>query len=384
MKSEVIIAARGEVPYNLVRTVTQALEQCAVCVVFDGNERGNETPADLPPQTRVERPFEYPVGPGKCRDYGITTSSADVVIICDGHMSFDDGTLDRIFRYHQRHKNHLTCCRMRSLSQDWQWLDDTIYGGADLILKTLESGGLHYAISAKWRGGNMVRGEVPAVMGACYGMRRAWYQRIGYPLSVLDAWGQDEEILSLSTHIMGGKVVLLPYVCGHIYAAHSVGRNRTADEGDRMWRNRMATVMAIPMPDEERADLFAWMRKTRVIGAFPRLQQTEQLEVLCSALYNRGKVSWEQLKSRGIVRYATEDEQARYLGFRRPSAPAKHDARPIVPQQAIVQPAPQAYAPSSACTLCRCTNVRRVVDKRLRMSFLQCPACGHKSRHSSL
>jgi hypothetical protein len=102
-------------------------------------------------------------------------------------------------------------------------------------------------------------------MGACYCLRRDWYFQIGSPLAIFEAWGGDEEILSVATWMMGGRVWLLPVTCGHIWAAPRA-RPEAADadrQGNRkdilpnewlaMWANHYAMLAAIPMPESDRA-----------------------------------------------------------------------------------------------------------------------------------
>ena len=87
MKTEVIIAARCEVPENLTRTVEQASKSADVCVVFDGDEPGNECPDAVRDAARVLRVDGRPSGCGYARNAGIESSEADLIVILDGHIS---------------------------------------------------------------------------------------------------------------------------------------------------------------------------------------------------------------------------------------------------------------------------------------------------------
>lgn len=374
MKSEIIIAVRGELPQNLLRTIAETGSK-SVCVVFDGNERGNLTPEGIPPFVRIERPWVMPRGCGQARDWGIATSKADLVVLIDGHMSFPSGWLDEIEAHHKRRQDALTCCRMRSLTHKWEpYPGDAIYGGAWLCLKSREPDGLQYALSAKWLADSQEFGAVPAVMGACYAFRRAFYERMGSPLSLLEAWGGDEEILSACAQLMGGRVQLLPIVCGHVYAAPYVGRDDNANVQANRWANRHTILDAIPMPDQERNELHAWIKRTH--GPLGHVPSYMQRALVVRKILEGGKKTWADLKAAGIVREPTKDEQARILGRStkidniRPVQPAAS------PQVIVRQP--------EVCKMCGAVNSFVMLGGYRRFggmyqSYGQCKSCGHKA-----
>jgi len=366
VKTEIIIAARGELEANLRRTVTEAAQEAPVAVVIDGQE--NKTPDGLPARI-VSSPWRRPRGCGQARHMGITTSSADVVVLTDGHMTFPPGWIATIEKHLEANPEHLTCCRMQSLRQDWTPFPDAPENGAFLALKSRERAGEFWAISAKWAKGGPESGPVSAVMGACYGFTRAWYERIGRPLSILEAWGQDEEILSLATHLMGGRVFLLPVIVGHIYMAAHAGRMKTADESALIWSNRYAVLDALPMPAEERAELRAWMKRTARIGNETGDHFTEERATAIRKLHDRlasGPRTWGQLKADGIVRPLTDAEQARCLD----STTLRDDARRGA-RASLHEPMPPRPV---QCPLCDRTQFQRVP----RSEYVRCLYCNHK------
>ena len=193
MSTEVIIAARGEIPANLNRTVAQAQEVADVCVVFDGSEKGNDTPPHL--KCRIERPWDgkNPRGPGQARHHGIKTSKADIIVVTDGHMQFRDGWMDAIEGHLAKHRKHVTCTSTENLQPNWSPIGDPIHHGAFLAVKTTEPqvdchgpAREYFGLSAKWTPHNKPDAVIPAPMGACYGFTKDWYKKMGEPFTDID------------------------------------------------------------------------------------------------------------------------------------------------------------------------------------------------------
>jgi hypothetical protein len=393
MNAEVIIAVRGEMPSNLRRTVEQVnREGVAARVIHDGRERGNEPVAGI--QAESVTPWASPRGCGQARHFGITKSAADVVIICDGHMTFEPGWIKRIMWHHRRHKNHLTCCRMQSLNQYATKMDCAPEGGAWLARKTQETWGNYWSLAGKWQSPPMVQGETPCVYGACYAMRRAWYNAIGQPLRILEAWGCDEELLSLATWCAGGKVVLLPEIVGHIFAAKHTGRDNIADQTDLIWSNRYAMLDALPMRDETRKELGDWMRKTRRLHARKVENTAERTNAIneVRATLEKGKDTIDTLTDKGLVREPTEMEARMFL---RDSMRGKADqARTVepVPVAKVIPPRPppgdvaQVVVRShEVCKTCGAVDSFKKIEGARDFGCFQqanarCCMCGHKAR----
>jgi glycosyltransferase involved in cell wall biosynthesis/DNA-directed RNA polymerase subunit RPC12/RpoP len=367
MTSEVIIAVRGEMPENLIATVKQAKRSTDVCVVIDGEEAGNECPEEVKGMARVLLVEGEPVGCGYARHVGIESSKADVVIIMDGHMKLEKGWHAKIMQHHKNRKNHVACCRCRHLDQDGKPIGDPDESGALIRYKSTEPHGLKYALTAKWNPAKPSKGKIPCILGACYSMRREWYKQIGSPLSILRAWGGDEEVLSLATWIMGGTVYLLPVVAGHIYAAKNKGRIKTADEQDAIWANRYAVVDALPMPEIVRADLRKWLNSSnRMCKTVPRMN--EETQALADVLAT-GPRSWSWLIDNGIIDgYEQPDTSA----YNPPEAPKDDTPQVIVRQQEV-------------CERCGALNPFVQITGRRNtaafgLSYARCKRCGHKGQ----
>lgn len=398
MKTEIIIAVRGEMPSNLMRTVKQAAAVAPVCLILDGQEQRNVVPyEDGVDGIRIETPWRVPRGCGAARDHGIKTSEANLMVVIDGHMILPDGWLAEIEAYHLRRSNHLTCCQMQSYEQDGETPIGEPQGAAFLSYKSREVHNLYWAISAKWNSPPAEPGEVCAIMGACYAFRRKWYETLGCPLEILRAWGGDEEILSIATHLMGGRVVMLPLTIGHIYKAQHHGRQVTADEQDAIWANRFAIVDAIPMDATETVDLYEWMQRTSKMNnrrPATLAAAVELRNVLCT-----GRRTWEELKEDGIVRPLTEEEQADCLGTGRHEKFHAPDSNSITPELFSTNarrppPAPPAplddtpqviNRPDDVCERCDAVNSFKQIRGRkntpaFEMAYARCENCGHKAQ----
>ncbi|MFH1604232.1 MAG: hypothetical protein ABIH03_10040, partial [Pseudomonadota bacterium] len=367
MKTEVIIAARGELEVNLKRTVEAIGDKADVCIVFDGMEHGNVLPGSLTFMVRSLELIGGPQGCGWARHRGIMTSDADLIILMDGHMGGDIGKAIQVIQdHHRRRQNHLTCCRMQSLDQHGEPMEGAVQGGAFLALESKEVCSEYWALSAKWLKPPRKKGPIPAIMGACYAFKKSWYEKIGQPLRILRAWGGDEEILSLATHLMGGKVELLPATVGHIYMAAHRNREQTADEMALRWANRYAILEAIPMSEyQERDTMVAWLdQNRRCYNDIPKITDAalDLREVLCN-----GKVTWEQLKADKIVRPLTAKEQAACLGK---IALRQGDAKRGIPPAPVGDKSQIVTRHVEVCKLCGAGNsFRQICGTRATNSF---------------
>ena len=399
MKTEIIIAARGEQESLLDATVIQAALAAPVCVVFDGREKGgnHKTPLLEKHASRIVTPWQRPRGPGQARHYAIETSEADVVVILDGHMALPPDWLQEIEAHHKRYKTHVTCNRMVSIKPDGMVYEDGhAQGGAWLCLKSREVAGEQWALSAKWnKPPREEAGPVSAIMGACYAFRRTWYERIGSPLRMLSAWGGDDEVLSLGTHFLGGKVWLLEGVVSHVYMAPHTGREKDAGESARIWQNRYAVVDALPCDEETRSDLVAWLRKTRRV--YSDLPRPPAVAREIREVWKAGRVSWDKLLRDEIIREPTEEERALFLGSKVLADDAKRDT--VTPGPAPTPPPePLPLSPPEDSTPPQIIQRKAIVCKRcgaldsfrqksgfrpagtFARAYARCSNCGHKAQ----
>lgn len=365
MTSEVIIAVRGEMPENLIRTVNQVSKHSDVCLVFDGSENENQCPPKIKNKVRLITIDGAPMGCGYARHVGIDSSTADVIIILDGHMILQKDWHRTIMSHHKTRKNHLTCFRCEHLDQNGRKTGDPLESGAAIRYKSTEKHGLKYALTAKWNAEKPEKGQIPCVLGACYSFRRSWYNAIGKPLSILRAWGGDEEILSLATWVMGGKVYLQNAVAGHIYAAKNKGRIKTADEQDAIWANRYAIVDALPMPKMVRNDLRRWLASSnRLYAKIPQMN-AETIEL--ARVLESGPRKFDWLVNNGII---TGYEEPADKSYTPPMSPEGDKAQIIIRK-------------ADVCN--RCGALDSFVQTKGRsytasfgMSYARCSRCGHK------
>lgn len=384
MRSEVIITCRGELPHNLNRTVAQAREQTNVCIVFDGSEKGNETPPGLDKACRIERPWDdcNPRGPGQARHYGIRTSKADVVILCDGHIKFGAGWHDKIVSHLAKNPKHITCMSTYNMTPKWEPLDDQILRGAFLALKTTEPqvdmhgpAREYFGICAKWTEDGPEQGVIPAPMGAVYGMTRKWYRAMGEPFSILEEWGGDEELMAICGWLCGGQTYLLDCLCGHIYSAPAKGRQ--IHPAGR-WANRLA--IARSLPDNEAAITIAmWMRKTRlpwaVIDGLIK-DRTSKIKKLLKHLTKQRR-TWKGLVKHLVRPWTMPElrdlpEPKASTTKRLPPAP-KDDVTQIIIQKAV-----QCERCNKLNSFKQVAGVRPMAGGKLK--WCRCSNCGHKAQ----
>lgn len=386
MTAEFIIAVRGEKPENLRRTVEAASKQAPVHVVYDGDE----TPEIDGIKADTSQPWTDPRGCGQARHYGIMDSKADVVILTDGHMTFPDGMVDRWISYLQQNRKALLCARTRPITTAFEFEEPgKLYTGAFLGYRysvALNPTTDYHAVGAKWNPENTQPGPVGCVMGACYAMRREWYLKIGQPLSILDEWGGDEEVLSLGTLFMGGKVVCRPDIVGHLFGAPRTNRTDSPDHIERRIASRFAVLNAIPMMDTERLDLAEWIRKKsrNYDSILSRITAERAAASLALRdLWARGKRTWANLCESGVVRRLTVDEDREAMGFRPARPAASGDAaqdqtpRVVVPVYREI-PAPPRPAPGDQCD--RCDSVGQMTAAPGWYGMRVCRRCGHKQQ----
>ena len=388
MKTEVIIACRGEIPANLERTVSAAMTEAAVCIVYDGRETRDR----MKPRAglRIEDPFTSPRGCGQARHHGITTSAAANVVLVDGHMAFPPGWIGKIERHLAKHLRDVTCCSTQSLTPKWEPMPGELYHGAYLAMNTIEpqvdiAGPLteFFALCAKWRTDAPEKARViQAPMGACYGMRREWYTMIGAPFKILEAWGGEEELLAVCGYLCGGRTYLLPLTCGHIHAAPH--RERTIHPAGR-WANRLAILWAMPDMDAAAA-LERHMRQTgvpwAVIDGLVTDERGERIEALRIHLSVQSRTWADMVKSLVLPRTDFRPEP-KPLPARAPATiPTTHRT---IPRPPIGDSSQVVTRPVEVCERCNAVNPFRKVGgprmhSRFNVAYARCWKCGHKAQ----
>ncbi len=247
----VIIAQRNE-PY-LRQTVASIVKACGgtrpeVLVVNDGRQ---EKRPDVPAWVRVETPWERPRGCQAARDWGLLNATHQACVVVDGHMDFDPGLFDGYRKHLADNPHDVLCAHCPGLvPQEWRRQVHDCSGAFFLW----QDGGT--CLSLKWRY-SYDTGEVPAVLGACYGINREWYlDGLQRPWQYGTGWGADEEILSISNWLCGGRNFVMPYDAAHWFRDQaSVPYPTDAFAVCGSYANRIRMVKMLPMPDDWREGL---------------------------------------------------------------------------------------------------------------------------------
>jgi len=243
------------------------------------------------------------LGPQAMRDKGIELAAgSEVVIIMDGHMRVKAGTLDKMAAYCAANPTTVatTYCH-HSYEQDWTGKP---YAGASFAWTANgKDASEPQSFTAKWRTDRNA-GQIPCIMGACYGFTRDWYRNgLQRPWQYGTGWGCDEEILSAATWLRGGKVELLPLAVWHQARKPGLVPYKMTDmQLLGVWANRLRILDMLPMSTDERAEL------VKHIGPTLNRSQWRQVNAINdaaeSAAYNKflanGPMSWANFKQEMI------------------------------------------------------------------------------------
>jgi len=234
LKYSVIIAERNEP--DLVATVDNIKANSAAHVIVMSDKDGK--------------------GPQYMRNKGIELASgSEVVIVMDGHMRVKAGTLDAMAAWCT--DNPKSVAVAECFHHDEETWTGQPYSGARFAWKDHgKDADEPQSFTAKWREDHTV-GQIPCVMGACYGMARDWYiNGLRKPWAFGTGWGCDEEIISAATWLRGGTVDLLPLQVWHrARKPVQVPYNLSRRELLGVWANRTRTIDMLPMPTEQKTEL---------------------------------------------------------------------------------------------------------------------------------
>ena len=194
-------------------------------------------------------------GSGISKHRAIMHATGDIIVLIDAHMilpvGWDRAVLDHFAD--PAHARDVLCGQMIPM-EEWGIEAGPPKTGAEIVLKSHARDGF-VALRATWK--DQPVGEIGCCIGAFYAFRREWYEAIGAPLGVTAGWGAEEEMLSLGSWIMGGRVVL-----ADIRAAHLMGKlPHVTPPGwyGKMWRNRFRLVNVLPLDPVMRRDLNDWL-----------------------------------------------------------------------------------------------------------------------------
>jgi len=194
-----------------------------------------------------------------CRNEGINRAKNDIVIITDAHMRFKPGALDTQAEYTAANLNHISCLKCHHNAK--MTFNDNPYMGARFIWKSKERD-QHWILHGKWRK-QKTTGEIPCVMGACYGLSKSNYvEKLKSPLRFGKGWGMDEEMLCITNWLCGGKTVLLDLECAHLYRLQKdIPYNLTHENILGVWANRLSLLQMLPLSKPDFSELTAWLEK---------------------------------------------------------------------------------------------------------------------------
>ena len=219
-------------------------------------------------------------GPSRARHEGLTRAENEIVIICDAHMRFMPGALDAQASYQEANRNTISCLVCHH--NDSMEFSLPGYLGASLHWKFTESGVNQNILVAKWRTHGDL-GEIPCLLGACYGINRSFYKKIGSPWMMGIGWGACEETVSIAARLVGGSVVILPSRCAHEYHSSFPVRPAASPDNYGIWYNYLRNLHFLPLGDSSRMDL------------------TEHLFKNPAALYYRNIVEALIIKNKEII-----------------------------------------------------------------------------------
>lgn len=198
---------------SLVSTID--IDHYEVIVVDDGSGTRYTIPSDyeLPSNVKYIHHF-FNLGVGQAFDTGVRNAQSDNIILMGADIRFlDNGWASRMLKVMSRHPKGIIATACGSTKSD------RLHYGADVIflVKNKDLGPHHprknikeyrSVLEGKWRP-RTERGvyAVPSLMGAFYGIKKSWYDKIrGFELHY--KWGVLEPYISLKSWRMGGEVLV--------------------------------------------------------------------------------------------------------------------------------------------------------------------------------
>jgi len=379
-KISMIITIRGHEP--LAQSTCECARDTAgrdieLIVVCDG-QRAEPWMSGVADQV-IE--LDRPTCPQRARHEGIIRSSGDLVVLTDAHMRFSDRWAPELAAYYRDEAGDsaLGCCMIGTLSESGSPSDDTPYRGAALYERMIARTGEQLAMVARWCPDNQPGHEIGAIMGAFYVLRRAWYDAMGQPLATGMGWGCDEERLSLTAHLTGGRVLLLPDT---IRAWHEFrGAPRYALDGDhiaRLWIERLKLILALPAPQDYVQTLATHMAGSRYLADVPGVIERARAEAARPAeraWSSKLRADLWPVVSERWLRHGVYDERPG------PGGPVEHTTTTTAP--AMEQPSHAAWPLvriRDVCPRCDAIDSFRVYGSRRDVQYVRCAHCGFRGR----
>ena len=190
------------------------IDNFEVIVVDDGSGADYRLPEDYKkPNMRYVRHFTN-VGVGQAFDTGVNIAESDNLILMGADIRFEkNGWAERMIRVIDKHEKAFVATACGSTRTN------TVHYGADVIflVQNKDLGDRHPkkhvpeyrgVLEGKWRP-RTGRGpyQVPCLMGAFYGVKKAWYRKVG-GFELHYRWGVLEPYISLKSWLLGGEVLV--------------------------------------------------------------------------------------------------------------------------------------------------------------------------------
>lgn len=249
MTISVLIACLND-PVELTTTIRSALETATggvEVVVVDDNSAVPVRDALYSNFVKVHR-NKRRLGVGPSRHLAACLATGEILFIVDSHCRFTPGWDAELRASLRAAPTSLICGSMIAFDSNTPFASGKPYYGASWNFAGKDQKGKPQFFECVWRPdtgeGNCY--AIPAPMGACYGMMRSKYLRLG-GLQYLRSWGCDEQVLSLKFWIDGDGVMLNKNLrVGHKFR---IGKERVPfqiSEVDKLYNKLFAIFTLLP------------------------------------------------------------------------------------------------------------------------------------------
>lgn len=251
----------GDEPLETVNSIFETTPPGFVEIIAIDDCSGQEKSADISgiPGVRVFR-NEKRKGLFACKDFAVEQARAPYLMIIDAHMRFKPDYWATKMMFALRARPETAFCTT-CLGLGWKGgktpdeprkrdinTPNGRYHGATLVIKRpkrRKGAGMEF-IEPKWQGRETeLIYDLPCILGANYGITRAWWQKIR-GLKGLRMWGGQEAFLSLKTWQAGGRCAIIRDIeIGHLF------RSRTpyVASYESIWYNKMRMALSVlPRP----------------------------------------------------------------------------------------------------------------------------------------
>lgn len=236
-------------------------DQADILVLYDGEQKRPQLPEDI----RTITPWESPKGTSAMRHAVVSNSDTPLVISCDSHLEFPQGWLDKYIDELESHPNSVVCPICDCV--DPETLESHPHYAANLHWMadhdphtgTNRHAGERVAVTGRWRKHPDIEpGPVGCIMGACYGVNRAWYNHIGEPWKYGYGWGSDEESITLASSFCGGQSRMVDTRIRHM-TQKNITYMPSRDHTTAVWYNRLRLIWGYPHSEEYARELEDWV-----------------------------------------------------------------------------------------------------------------------------